>query len=40
MNKKELIFTLGELGPIEGFEESVVTERTITDEELKEWDLK
>lgn len=40
MNEQEMIFTLGELGPIEGFEESTVTERTITDEELKAWDFK
>lgn len=40
MNEQEMIFTLGELGPIEGFEESVVTERTVTEEELQAWDLK
>lgn len=34
-----MIFTLGELGPIEGFEESIVCERILTDKELEECDL-
>ena len=40
MSEDEMVFALGEIGPVQEFGEGEVTERKATEEELNAWGLK